>query len=153
MWTTRQASSDRGFGARLDQPSSQDVELIKRSIRKEMIMKGFNQTTGLLSIALLLAVFSCISFAQTSTTGTIEGSVVDVNGGAVPGVTVTVTSPNLIRPQSATSNEEGYYRILNLPPGRYVVTVASVKGFSTFEQKDVDVNLSKTSNVTVTLQL
>jgi outer membrane receptor protein involved in Fe transport len=90
--------------------------------------------------------------AQTSTTGTIEGTVMDVNGAAVPGVTVTVTSPNLITPQTATTNDEGRYRILNLPPGRYVVAVAASQGFAEFKQENVEVNLSRTSSVEVRLQ-
>ena len=70
---------------------------------------------------LVLSLFAVSASAQTSTTGSIEGTVVDVNGAAVPGVEVTVTSPNLIRAQTATTDDEGNYRIPNLPPGRYNV--------------------------------
>ncbi|HVG37894.1 MAG TPA: carboxypeptidase-like regulatory domain-containing protein, partial [Pyrinomonadaceae bacterium] len=86
-------------------------------------------------LALCLSVFTVGALAQTSTTGSIEGEVLDVNRAAVPGVTVTVTSPNLIRPQSATSDQEGRYRILNLPPGRYEVVVEAASGFGRFERK------------------
>ena len=89
--------------------------------------------------------------AQTATTGTIEGTVTDINDAVVPGVTVTVTSPNLIRAQSATTDDEGRFRILNLPPGRYAVTIEAAKGFAKFEQTDVEVNLSKTSSIEVKL--
>ena len=51
--------------------------------------------------AMCLSLFAVGAMAQTSTTGTIEGTVTDPQGNAVPGVTVTVTSPNLISPQSA----------------------------------------------------
>ena len=104
-------------------------------------------------IALCLSLFTISAAAQTSTTGSIEGTVIDANGAAVPGVTVTVTSPNLIRAQSATTNDEGIYRIPNLPPGRYAVVIEPTKGFARFEQTDVEVNLSKTSNVAVTLNI
>ncbi|HWS86290.1 MAG TPA: TonB-dependent receptor [Pyrinomonadaceae bacterium] len=102
-------------------------------------------------LALALSFFVSAS-AQTSTTGSIEGTVVDVNGAAVPGVTVTATSPNLIRPQSATTNEEGVYRLSNLPPGRYTVVVEASQGFARFEQTNVEVNLSRTSTVAVSLR-
>ena len=95
-------------------------------------------------LALCLALFTFGSaMAQSETTGSIEGTVVDTNGNPVPGVTITVTSPNLIIPQSATSNDSGQYHISNLPPGRYKVDVAAAKGFGAFERTDVEVNLSK----------
>src|SRR5215212_9830111 len=106
----------------------------------------------LVMLALSMAALSMSAFAQTSTTGTIEGTVLDINGAAVPGVTVTVTSPNLITPQTATTNDEGRYRILNLPPGRYAVAVAASQGFAEFRQENVEVNLSRTSSVEVRLQ-
>ncbi|HST52964.1 MAG TPA: TonB-dependent receptor [Pyrinomonadaceae bacterium] len=103
-------------------------------------------------LALVLSLFAVGASAQTNTTGSIEGTVTDVNGAAVPGVTVTVSGPNLIRPQTATSNDEGIYRIPNIPPGTYTVTVEAAKGFAKFEQTQVEVNLTKTSNVTVQLR-
>lgn len=96
--------------------------------------------------------FATASMAQTSTTGSIEGNVMDQNGAAVPGATVNVTSPNLINTQSATTDDSGHFRISNLPPGKYIVTVeATGKGFSKFERKDVEVNLSRTSSLDVSL--
>ena len=92
------------------------------------------------------------AFAQSSTTGSITGRVVDSNGAAVPGVEVTVTSPNLIRAQTATTNDQGSYSIGNLPPGRYSVKIAAASGFGEFTRDNVEVNLSSTSTVDVALQ-
>jgi outer membrane receptor protein involved in Fe transport len=104
-------------------------------------------------LTLAISLFTAMSAAaQTSTTGSIEGTVVDVNGAAVPGVTVTASSPNLIRPQTATTDEEGLYRMSNLPPGRYTVIIESSQGFARFEQTNVEVNLGKTSSVAVSLR-
>jgi len=89
--------------------------------------------------------------AQTATTGTIEGFVTDSNGAVIPAVVVIATSPNLIRAQSARVDSEGHYRILNLPPGRYTVTIEATSGFARFERTDVEVNLSKTSEVAIQL--
>ncbi|MDX6303232.1 MAG: hypothetical protein QOI77_201 [Blastocatellia bacterium] len=106
----------------------------------------------------ITALILCMSFAgspvsaQTSTTGTIEGFVTDTNGAVVPAVTITATSPNLIRAQSATTDNDGRYRILNLPPGSYTVTVEATAGFARMARSSVDVNLSKTSTVPIQLE-
>lgn len=102
------------------------------------------------TLAVVLSLFASAS-AQTSTTGSIEGTVTDVNGASVPGVTVTATRQGG-RSQTAVSNDEGIYRLPQLEPGRYVVTVEAAKGFARFEQTDVEVSLGRTSNITVSLR-
>src|SRR5437773_9687785 len=62
------------------------------------------------------------ALAQSVTTGSISGVVTDQSGAAVPDITVTATSPNLIQPQSATTGPAGRYSVFNLPPGPYTVT-------------------------------
>jgi outer membrane receptor protein involved in Fe transport len=105
-----------------------------------------------LVLSLFVLCFSLSAFAQSSTTGSIEGTVTDQAGAAVPGATVSVSSPNLISAQSATTDDSGHFRILSLPPGRYLVTVeAAAKGFAKFEQKEIEVNLSKTSSLDISL--
>lgn len=103
-------------------------------------------------LALCLAGFASVAMAQSSTTGSIEGTVIDQNGAAVRGATVSVTSPNLISPQTATTNDSGHYNIPNLPPGPYKVSVEA-SGFAKFEQDNVAVNLGKTSNGDAALKL
>ena len=103
-------------------------------------------------LALALSFFVTSAAAQTTTTGSIEGTVVDVNGAAIPGVTVAVAGPNLIRAQTATTNDEGYFNIPQIPPGRYTITVEAAKGFARFEQTDVEVNLTRRSTFSVTLR-
>jgi hypothetical protein len=105
-------------------------------------------------LSLFVLCVSLSAFAQSSTTGSIEGTVVDQAGAAVPGATVNVSGSNMISAQSATTDDSGHFRFLSLPPGRYMVTVeATGKGFSTFEQKDIEVNLSKTTSLDVALSL
>src|SRR3979490_1170629 len=96
----------------------------------------------MLVLALSLGLAAASAFAQSSTTGSIEGTVTDTNGAAVPNVTVAVTSPNLIVPQTAQTDSQGHFYIANLPPGKYSVKVAAAGGFAEYTQGDVSVNLS-----------
>src|SRR5215218_1737736 len=106
----------------------------------------------ILTVLALALSFFVSAAAQTTTTGSIEGTVVDVNGAAIPGITVSVAGQNLIRGQSATTNDEGYFNIPQIPPGRYTITIESAKGFARFEQADVEVNLTRVSTLAVTLR-
>jgi outer membrane receptor protein involved in Fe transport len=115
-------------------------------------MKNVLKFIGLSTLLMSFALFTGSVFAQSSTTGSIEGLVIDTTGAAVPGITVRVTSPNLISAQSATTDDSGRYRISNLPPGKYSVVVEAAKGFAKFERSDVEVNLSRSSAVEVSLQ-
>lgn len=96
---------------------------------------------------------SAISRAQTITTGSIEGTVIDSKGAVVPGVSVLVRSPNLILARSAKTDDKGNYHNLNLPPGKYIVTVEASQGWAKFQQKNVEVNLGKTSEVMIRLEI
>src|SRR5437588_2318556 len=102
--------------------------------------------------ALSLALFATSAMAQSATTGSIEGFVTDPNGAAVKGATVTVTSPNLISPQTGTTKDDGRYQILNLPPGLYKVSI-DAQGFAKYEQDNVAISLGKTSTSDAQLTL
>ncbi len=101
------------------------------------------------AVALLLVPATGV---QAQTTGRIMGQVVDAQGAALPGATVTVTSPNLQGVQSQVTDGEGNYRFLSLPPGRYTVKV-ELTSFKTIEQSNVDVGLDRTVTLPVTMQL
>src|SRR6185295_10495339 len=115
-------------------------------------MKNVFKFIALSALLMCFALFAGSVFAQTSTTGSIEGSVSDTTGAAVPGISVRVTSPNLISAQTATTDDSGRFKILNLPPGRYAVSVEATKGFAKFEKSDVEVNLSRNSSIEIQLQ-
>jgi hypothetical protein len=75
--------------------------------------------------SLLIAAF-VLSVAGTAygqvPTGTISGRVTDQAGLAVPGATVTATSPNLQGERTVVTSEFGDYAMPLLPPGDYTVT-------------------------------
>jgi hypothetical protein len=80
------------------------------------------------ALALLLAEAAS---GQAIPTGTLTGTVTD-GAGPLPGVTVTVTSPNLQGVRTATSTVNGDYLLELLPPGFYKVSFA-LDGFQTVD--------------------
>ena len=102
-----------------------------------------------LILALSLLTVPALVFAQT--TGTIEGTVTDQSGGALPGVTVEATSPNLQGTRTATTGADGHYRFASLPPGDYKVT-GNLSGFSTV-RKNATVMLDSTATVNLQMRL
>ena len=90
----------------------------------------FVRTFGL---ALLFCSMAAMLGAQGVQTGTVRGVVQDEQGLAVPGVTVTVTSPALQGPRADTSDATGGFVFPNLPPGPYTVTF-ELSGFATVTQ-------------------
>jgi outer membrane receptor for ferrienterochelin and colicin len=85
------------------------------------------------------------AFAQGNPTGTISGRVTGQDGAALPGVTVTATSPNLQGARSVITSESGDYIIPFLAPGEYTVAF-ELQGFKRAEPKTL-----VTSAGTVTL--
>src|SRR5687768_6854308 len=86
-------------------------------------------------------------FAQASLTGTIR----DASGGVLPGVTVEAASPALIeKVRSAVSDDTGQYRIVDLRPGTYSLTV-TLPGFRTVKREGIELTGSQTLSIPVEL--
>jgi hypothetical protein len=90
-----------------------------------------------------LIVIPAAAYAQ----GTIAGAVTDASGGVLPGVTVEVASPALIeKVRSTVTDNNGQYRLTNLPVGKYKVTF-SLSGFTKQERDDIEVTSDNTAPV------
>ena len=85
--------------------------------------------------------------------GSIAGTVTDGTGAALPGVTVTVTSPALQVPQVVRiSDAAGEYQITELPAGVYQVTY-ELSGFSKLVREGIRLTTGFNARVDVGLQL
>jgi len=103
---------------------------------------------SLVVLALLLAT-AAIAAAQ-GTTGTISGRIVDPQGLAVPGVTVTVTGPQGAK--TAVTDGSGRFTVPFLTPGSYSLK-AELQGFKSIEQKAITVRLEQTVDLPLTMQV
>ena len=92
------------------------------------------------------------AWAQAAT-GNITGRATDASGGALPGVTVSVTSPNLIGgARSAVTDEQGVYRFTQLPGGVYLVKF-ELPGFTTLNVEGVGLNAGATMTINGRLEV
>jgi len=105
----------------------------------------------LLLTVLALVVFAGVAAAQSGD-GALVGFVKDEQGGVLPGVTVTASGSELIRPVTAVTDGRGYYRLLNLPPGTYTVT-AELTGFSTYRREGILMRAGSTFSVEIVLKV
>src|SRR5215212_9627911 len=96
--------------------------------------------------AAIFVLLACASAFAQQTTGTITGRVVDEQGGAVPGVTVTAKSATTGFTRTETSDAEGVYRLSAMPVGLYDVN-AELQGFATVSKKAVEVNVAQTQSI------
>lgn len=101
--------------------------------------------TGILALLLL---HNASAWAQF--TSGIEGTVLDAQGGIVPGATVTITNEETGVAQNQTTTEAGYFRFTALPGGLYQVQI-SLAGFKTALQEHVRVQVAETRTVNATL--
>jgi outer membrane receptor for ferrienterochelin and colicin len=91
---------------------------------------------------------SCLAIATTAlaqftTSGAVFGTVTGPDGKPLPGVTVTLKSPQLATPLTWTSDSNGAYRFGDILPGTYTLS-ADLSGFVTAETEQVTVRVGST---------
>jgi len=105
---------------------------------------------GKTAVVLLCTVFvPAAAFAQATITGTVK----DTSGAVLPGVTVEASSPVLIeKVRSALTDSSGLYRIVDLRPGAYTLTV-TLPGFATVKRDGIEVTGSVTLTIPIELKV
>jgi hypothetical protein len=106
-----------------------------------------------LCVVVIIAFIACSigGFASAQdTTGTISGRIVDAQGLALPGVTITATGSQ--GSKTAVSGGDGRFTVPFLTPGSYRVH-AELQGFTPVDRADVQVRLGQTVEIPLTLQV
>ncbi|HWQ35883.1 MAG TPA: carboxypeptidase regulatory-like domain-containing protein [Blastocatellia bacterium] len=108
-------------------------------------------------VCMLLLAACCLALGTTRTlaqaqasTGQISGAVRDSAGAAVPNATVKVKNTQTGLERTATTSDEGLYRVVLLPPGTYVVS-AEASGFAKSEVSGVTVAVGQITDANLTL--
>jgi hypothetical protein len=103
-----------------------------------------------LPVALLVWLAVPALAAAQAGEGSLRGVVQDDQGAAMPGVTITASSPALIAPSVAVSETDGSFRIVNVPPGTYVLQ-AELSGFSSFRREGLLLRAGANFQVDITM--
>jgi len=101
-------------------------------------------------VALLLCAQAVFGQAQ-SNAADIQGTVKDATNAVVANATVTARNPNNNVTRSATTNDEGFYRIVNVPPGEYEITVEAAN-FKKLVLAKVPVTIGQAAEVDAQLE-
>lgn len=94
--------------------------------------RSLQRAAGVLGLLLLL----CVPCYSQGSNGNIKGFVTDPSGAALVGATISVQSTALMGTRDALSDEQGFYRLLDLPPGEYFLT-ASAPNFAKLERRNL----------------
>jgi hypothetical protein len=102
----------------------------------------------------LLAVvsFCCVYAGAQQTLGSINGSVTDVSGAAIPGAKITVSDPDINVTRTTTTQGDGFFQIFNLPLGKYKVSVTH-DGFDTGEYVGIQVQEAHATTLSARLKV
>jgi hypothetical protein len=107
---------------------------------------------SMIATLIVASFFSGLVSAQSSTTGTLTGTVVDPSGGVLPGASVNVVNRATGLTQASVTGASGDWTVPTLPVGRYDVTV-ELDGFKKTTQPDVLVEAGVARQLNLTLQV
>src|SRR5579863_9014478 len=113
--------------------------------------------TRSLTLALVLIVVICLgsampAWAQSTSTGTLAGSVTDQSGAVVPGATVTLTDKATHNTRGTTTNSSGRYIFVDVTPGFYGVAITK-SGFATTKTENLELKVGVALTVDLAMQV
>src|ERR1035438_4570361 len=79
---------------------------------------------------------------------TVRGVVTDSAKAVIPGVRITVRNTETDISHTATSNQEGFFAVPELPTGPYVIEAVST-GFETYREKGVVLEVGQTFDIPI----
>ncbi|MDT5268473.1 MAG: hypothetical protein QOH49_659 [Acidobacteriota bacterium] len=103
---------------------------------------------ALLIFCLVMAAPS--AWAQSTTQGAIGGTVKDPQGAVVANAAVTVKNEETNKEVSATTDDEGRFRVVSLDPGNYTVVI-NASGFAAFTQQKLVVEVGRVTPIDMAL--
>jgi hypothetical protein len=109
------------------------------------------KSTALFRTALCaLVLVGCAAAARAQFRAGVQGTVTDATGAVVPEATVTLKNNETGRTQQATTSGEGFYRLTELAPGTYTLTIEKA-GFKKSTLENITVSAENVQGLDVVL--
>jgi hypothetical protein len=129
--------------------NSDHILIIKRGTN--MLRQKLYRTVCALTLVLCMSASALPAMAQSqASSGQVAGVVADNQGAAVTGATVKVSNTQTGFERTMTTDDDGLYKFVLLPPGIYTIT-AEASGFATATVSNVEVVVGRTVDVNLTL--
>jgi hypothetical protein len=100
----------------------------------------------------LVAVSMNPGWSQSVMEGKLTGTVSDDKGELLPGATAELTGPSIMGKRSAVTSAKGIFVFLNVPPGKFKLTVG-LPGFKTYVQEEIILGAGSTVELKVIMEL
>jgi hypothetical protein len=114
-------------------------------------MVGLKAATRVwLILMLLLSLGGATALAQFSSG--VEGTAKDQSGAVISGAKVTLTDTRLGVSKTATTNQDGYFRIDSIAASNYTLQI-QMAGFKTYDQKDLVLEVGEIRTVAPALEV
>src|SRR5204863_7515914 len=107
---------------------------------------------GLQVMVVLIGALFFSAHAQTSTVGTISGTIRDEKGAVVPQAEVSIQSEGTGISRTVSSDDNGFYLAPSLPVGRYTISTAP-RGFKKTVASAVDLHVGENKDINLDLQV
>jgi outer membrane receptor protein involved in Fe transport len=116
------------------------------------ILRSLPARVAFATVFAILAFASPTLRAQNTATAQLTGTVHDSQGAAIPGAAVILTDESRGFSRTDTSDANGRYQLLLLPPGTYSVSIKA-SGFKPVLQQNVTLTVGEQAELPVTLQI
>lgn len=107
---------------------------------------------SILRSAFLVSALSLSVSAYAQFSASLAGTVQDSSGAIVPKATAILTNLGTQQTQTATTNDTGFYRFNELPPGHYKLVVTAT-GFKAASYEDINLAAESPRNLNIELAI
>jgi len=128
---------------------------VTQTRQRHLIAKEFPSMSKFVKLSFVLSLIfgmSALAMGQSTVTGAIGGTVSNPNKEMVPNASVTVKSADTNKEDTATTDDQGRFKISGLQPGTYSITIDGT-GFSPFTQSGIVVEVGRETSLNAALSI